>query len=166
MPHSIALSRLARNLIQLHLTGEQADVTPQNLGAYSNLASAGLKVSTNGESSFTVTAEALARRREFVPHSDGLSGAALGMLKRLLAGEEIEVSDETRSRYRELAMAGIMVAGHTFAKGVESVCKFTEEGWKRRHEWLNTLASPVQRIGVPAEIHRLRLSAPLAPETL
>ncbi len=143
MPHSIALSRLARSLIQLHLTGEQSEVTPQNLGAYGNLTRAGLMVSTNGESSFQVTEEALARRREFVPHSDGLSGAALALLKRLLVGEEIEVSDETRSRYRELAMAGIMVAGHTFAKGDESVYKFTEEGWKRRYEWLNTLSSPV-----------------------
>jgi hypothetical protein len=97
----------------------------------------------DSESLYQVTQEALARHQEFVPHSDGLSGAALAMLTRLLAGEEIEFSDVTRSRYRELATAGIMIADHTFAKEDESVTKFTAEGWKRRYEWLNTFSAPV-----------------------
>jgi len=30
---------------------------------------------------------------------------------------------------------------HTFAKGDKSAYRFTEEGWNRRHEWINGLST-------------------------
>ena len=58
-----------------------------------------------------------------------LSEAALSLLRRRASGELVPVTDDTRPAYRELAGAGIMVAGHSFTGGRESVFKFTEAGW-------------------------------------
>ena len=61
--------------------------------------------------------------------STTLSEAAAALLQRRLSGDRVEVTDETRPAYRELAEAGIMVAGHTFQLGRESAYRFTPEGW-------------------------------------
>jgi hypothetical protein len=58
-----------------------------------------------------------------------LSEAALCLLRRRTSGERVPVTDDTRPAYRELAGAGLMVAGHSFTGGRESVFKFTEAGW-------------------------------------
>ncbi len=42
-----------------------------------------------------------------------------------------------REAYRELAAAGLMYPVSTFAHGPESLFRFTEEGWRRREEWLS-----------------------------
>ncbi len=46
-----------------------------------------------------------------------LSEAALALLRRRLAGEWVEVTDETRPVYRELVDAGLMIPLHSFARG-------------------------------------------------
>jgi hypothetical protein len=45
-------------------------------------------------------------------------------------GERVDVTEETRPAYRELLEAGLMVAGHSFTGGRESVFKFSEAGWE------------------------------------
>jgi hypothetical protein len=49
-----------------------------------------------------------------------LSDDALALLKRRLAGERVDVTDETQPLYRELVAAGMMVPLHTFALGRNS----------------------------------------------
>jgi len=44
-----------------------------------------------------------------------LSESAHALLRRRLAGERMEVTDETRPLYRELVDAGMMMPLHTFA---------------------------------------------------
>ena len=46
-----------------------------------------------------------------------LSESALALLRRRTSGERVPVTDGTRPAYRELAQAGIMVAGHSFTGG-------------------------------------------------
>ena len=42
---------------------------------------------------------------------------------------QIPVDDTTREPYRELARAGLMVAGHSFSRGREAFYKMTQEGF-------------------------------------
>jgi hypothetical protein len=49
-----------------------------------------------------------------------LSESALALLHRRLAGERVEVTDESRPFYRELVEAGMMIPLHTFALGRDS----------------------------------------------
>src|SRR4051794_13585286 len=67
--------------------------------------------------------------RETMSRAFTLSDAALALLRRRAGGERVPVTEETRPAYRELAAAGILVAGHSFALGRESVFKVTEAGW-------------------------------------
>jgi hypothetical protein len=55
-----------------------------------------------------------------------LSEAALALLRRRLAGERVEVTDESRPIYRELVGAGLMIPLHTFALGRESAYRLTD----------------------------------------
>ena len=48
----------------------------------------------------------------------------------------IAVDDSTREPYRELAKAGLMMAGSTFRDGEESVYVLTREGFERKVEVL------------------------------
>ena len=75
--------------------------------------------------------EAFGRRREFLPRWPAFV-AALAQLERHLAGTE--VTDANRAAYRELAAAGLMAAGHSFAGGDESVYRLTKEGFERKAE--------------------------------
>jgi hypothetical protein len=71
-----------------------------------------------------------------------LSPDALALLKLHLERKgDIRVDDANRELYRELAGAGLMLAGHSFRDGREAFYVFTKEGWARRWEWLNTLPS-------------------------
>ncbi len=70
-------------------------------------------------------------------HTLRLSEDALALMKLRLSGERCDVTDANRDAYRELADTGIMYPLHTFAKGRDSLYRFTDEGWARREEWLN-----------------------------
>jgi hypothetical protein len=129
MPHAIALSRVARTLITRRLAGEDVELTDETRRAYERLAEAGF----TELGSTRLTAEALTRRREFLPHDGPLSTEAVTVLGRHLAGDR-EVDDANRAAYRELAAAGLMMAGHSFSGGDESVYRLTEEGFARRAE--------------------------------
>jgi hypothetical protein len=56
----------------------------------------------------------------------GLSAGALALLRRRLASERVDVTDETRHLYRELVDAGMMIPLHTFALGRDSAYRLTD----------------------------------------
>jgi len=66
-----------------------------------------------------------------------LSESALDLLRLHVACDGIRVNDTNREAHRELARAGIMYAVSGFVSGPEAFYHFTEEGWKRREEFLN-----------------------------
>jgi len=55
-----------------------------------------------------------------------LSEDALVLLRRRLARERVEVTDETRPLYRELVATGLMIPLHTMTGGDESAYRLTE----------------------------------------
>ena len=55
-----------------------------------------------------------------------LSEAAQALLRRRLAGERVDVTEQTRPLYRELVEAGLMIPLHTFALGPESAYRLSE----------------------------------------
>ncbi len=55
-----------------------------------------------------------------------LSEVAQTLLRRRLAGERVEVTEQTRPVYRELVDAGMMMPLHTFALGRESAYRLTD----------------------------------------
>ncbi len=55
-----------------------------------------------------------------------LSDAALALLRRRLADEWVDITDETRPLYRELADAGLMSPRHSFARGKDGSYRLTE----------------------------------------
>jgi hypothetical protein len=54
----------------------------------------------------------------------------LALLRRCLAGEWVEVTDDTRPNYRELADAGIMIPLRSFSRGNEGTYRLTEAALK------------------------------------
>ena len=55
-----------------------------------------------------------------------LSESAQALLHRRLAGERVEVTDESRPFYQELVEAGMMIPLHTFALGRDSAYRLTD----------------------------------------
>lgn len=55
-----------------------------------------------------------------------LSDPAADLLRRRLAGERVEVTEETRPLYSELVQAGMMIPLHTFALGRDSAYRLTD----------------------------------------
>ena len=71
-----------------------------------------------------------------------LSEAATALLRRHLQGE-LPVDDSNREPHRELARAGLMVAGHSFTRGREAFYRFTEAGWEFANAtWPGECAAP------------------------
>jgi hypothetical protein len=65
-----------------------------------------------------------------MPHAITLSDAALALLKLHAEREgDIPVDDSTREPYRELERAGLMIVGHSFTGGRESLYRLTKEGY-------------------------------------
>ena len=66
-----------------------------------------------------------------------LSHEALALFRQHIERHgDIEVDDSNREIYRELARAGLMVVGNSFARGEESVYHVTKKGFERRAELL------------------------------
>jgi hypothetical protein len=133
----VALSRGARALFRAILADEPVEAPFGEPRFYRELARAGLMASSGGESAYRLTGEGEARRWEFLPHPGGPSAEAWTLLRRHAGGDRVEVCDENRSAFRELAAAGLMMACHSFAGGDESVYRLTKEGF----EWKTDLVS-------------------------
>lgn len=69
-----------------------------------------------------------------------LSESARELLRQRVTGRRVDVTDETREAYRELARAGLMYPISGFMRGPEANFRFTEDGWNRREEWLSQSA--------------------------
>jgi hypothetical protein len=65
-----------------------------------------------------------------------LSSAALALFRLHVEQRRTIDIDTNRETYRELARAGLMVAGHSFAGGDESIYRLTKEGFERKAELL------------------------------
>jgi hypothetical protein len=65
-----------------------------------------------------------------------LSKQALALFREHLEQRRTIEVETNRDAYRELARAGLMVAGNSFAGGDESVYHVTKEGFERRAELL------------------------------
>jgi hypothetical protein len=74
-----------------------------------------------------------------------LSDAAQAVLRPRLAGEWVEVSDQTGPVYRELVEAAMMTSLHSFARGTEGACRLTEAAcgfWDARRNGFTSRAVP------------------------
>ena len=71
-----------------------------------------------------------------------LSESALCLLRLRLSGQRVEVTDETRVPYQELAAAGLADPVHTFTKGRDSHYRLTLAAMERKAEFLG-VAIPV-----------------------
>ncbi len=66
--------------------------------------------------------------------TQALTPAALALFRQHVEARRTLDIDKNREAYRELARAGLMVAGNSFAGGVESVYSLTKEGFERKAE--------------------------------
>jgi hypothetical protein len=75
--------------------------------------------------------------------ASALSEAALALFRlHIQQRGDILVDDANRETYRELARAGLMVAGNSFAGGEESVYHVTKLGFERKAELLASAPAP------------------------
>jgi hypothetical protein len=81
---------------------------------------------------------------EPMPETATLSDPAIVLLRLYLSGQRVELTPDNKEAYRELARAGIMYPLSTFARGPESIFRFTEEGWNRREAWISAPAAARQ----------------------
>ncbi len=65
-----------------------------------------------------------------------LSKQALALFREHLEQRRTVDVDTNREAYRELAKAGLMIVGNSFAGGDESVYHVTQKGFERRAELL------------------------------
>jgi len=70
-----------------------------------------------------------------------LSDPAQALLLRRFAGERVEVTEESRPHYRELAAAGLMTPLHSFSRGDEGAFRLTDMACDLRDR-LNGHANP------------------------
>lgn len=70
-----------------------------------------------------------------------LSHEALALFRQHIERHgDVEVDSSNRETYRELARAGLMVVGNSFARGEASVYHVTRVGFERRAELLAATA--------------------------
>jgi hypothetical protein len=155
MPETFALSESAVAVLRFRVKGYRVKVTDHSQEAFRELAAAGIIEPVPGadgnlEPDYRFTEVGWARRQELLSDAEGriererfeppdasnLSESARVVVRRILSGERVEVTSETRDAFRELAAARIIILMHSFAKGDESTYQFTYWGWKRRLEWI------------------------------
>ena len=66
-----------------------------------------------------------------------LSEAALSLLRLRLSGQRVEVTDQTRAPYQELATAGLAEPVHTFTKGRDSHYRLTQAAMELEADFLS-----------------------------
>jgi hypothetical protein len=149
MPNTIALTPEAVAVLRFEIKGYRSKSKERRLPAYCDLAAAGIMEPVPGaESDFRFTQDAWNRREEILreaeeriererfepPDASQVSEAAKELLRRIVAGEPVDVDETRRPLYRELVAARIMLPVHTFVGGREATYRFTYWGWERRFE--------------------------------
>ena len=149
MPDTITLSESAVATLRFRVKGWKMPVRDRHLEAFHELVAAGI-MEPDGDD-FRFTEDGWARRNELLaeaeeriernryepPDASHLSEAARDLLRRISSGERVEVVGENRPAFRELAGARIVILGHSFAGGDESIYRFTYWGHKLRFEILS-----------------------------
>ncbi len=169
----VTLSANAVAVLRFEIRGRKARNPAGRLPAYRELADAGimeLVPGSDGEYRFTEEGSArreailreqeerIERERHEPPDARNLSDAARELLRRIAAGDRVEVTVENRPVFRELAAAHIIYLMHTFAKGDESGYRFTYWGWKQRFEMLGCCEGEAERQGSGDRNLELRVS--------
>jgi hypothetical protein len=154
---AVTLSEMAVAVLRLHVEGERMPANERNLPAYQELVKAGImepvpglervcRLTANGrkhrDSIVERETERIERERFDPPDASNLSGAARELLRQLIA-DRVEVTPENRFAFRELAAARIVILGHSFRDGRESVYRWTYWGWHRRFELLGCARATV-----------------------
>ncbi len=70
-----------------------------------------------------------------------LSESALALLRLRLSGRRVEVTDDNRDAYKELAAAGLAESIHK-PRGRDSHYRLTLVAMERKAEWLNGSSPP------------------------
>ena len=154
--HTVTLSENAVAVLRFEIRGYRSKVPARRLPAYLELAAVGIMEPVPGsETDYRFTAEGMEHREAILereadriererfepPDASNLSEAAGRLLRRIVTGEPIEITPRNRTAFRELSAARIVMLGHSFARGGESVYQFTYWGWKQRFELVER-ASP------------------------
>ena len=149
MSDTITLSESAVATLRFRVKGWKMPVRDRHREAFHELVAAGI-MEPDGDD-FRFTEDGWARRNELLaeaeeriernryepPDASHLSAAASDLLRRISSGERVEVVEENRPAFRELAAARIVILGHSFAGGDESIYRFTYWGHKLRFEILS-----------------------------
>jgi hypothetical protein len=139
------LSESAVALLRFRVKGHRTPVTERRSPAFRELVDAGIMVPD--ASAFRFTEDGWARREEILreeeeriereryesPDASGLSISARDLLRRITSGR-VEITPENRPAFRELAAARIIILGHSFAGGRESIYRWTYWGHRQRLE--------------------------------
>lgn len=136
---SIMLSDAAVAVLRFRLKRYRVPPSEQRRPAFEELVAAGIMEPDGEDYRFTDTGKAEGpgilreqeeriNREQYEPLNPdlALSEAAMGLLKRRLAGERVEITEQTRHLYEELAAARLMEPLHTFANGPNGHYRLTE----------------------------------------
>jgi hypothetical protein len=152
---TVTLSEAAVTVLRFEIRGWKAKRKGARLAAYQELAAAGIMEPVPGtEADYRFTVEGYARREKILkkeedrierqryqPPDANLSEAARALLRRIATGEQVEITEENRRTFRELADARIIYLRHTFTRGAESGYRFTLLGWEQRFELMGCAKS-------------------------
>jgi hypothetical protein len=139
------LSESAVALLRFRVKGHRTPVTEIRLPAFRELVDAGIMVPDAGD--FRFSEDGWARREEILreeeeriereryepPDASGLSVSARDLLRRIISGR-VEITTENTAAFRELAAARIIILGHSFAGGRESIYRWTYWGHRQRFQ--------------------------------
>jgi hypothetical protein len=139
------LSESAVALLRFRVKGHRTPVTERRVPAFRELVDAGILVPDAGD--FRFTEDGWARREEILreeeeriereryepPDASGLSVSARDLLRRIISCR-VEITPENTAAFRELAAARIIIVGHSFAGGRESIYRWTYWGHRQRFE--------------------------------
>jgi hypothetical protein len=139
------LSESAVALLRFRVKGYRTPVTERRLSAFRELVDAGIMVPDAGDFRFTEDGwswreevlseeeERIERERYEPPDASGLSVSARDVLRRIIFGR-VEITPENHSAFRELAAARVIILGHSFTGGRESIYRWTYWGHRQRFE--------------------------------
>ena len=145
---TVKLSANAVAVLRFEIKGWTAKDPGRRLPAYRELAEAGIMEPVS-ELEYRFTDEGMEHREailereaeriereRYAPPDGKLSGPARELLRHIVSSR-VEITAENRPIFRELMAARIVMLGHSFANGPESVYGWTYWGWKLRFELLD-----------------------------
>ena len=140
--HTSKLSESAVALLRFRIKGHRTPVQ-RGVPAFRELVDAGIMVPDAGDFSFTDKGwarreeilrdqeERIERERFEPPDPSGLSVSAKDLLRRIISGRVEITTLENRPAFRELAAARIIILGHSFTGGRESIYRWTYWGHRQ-----------------------------------